>query len=131
MSRRVFLKALTTLFSGLTLPTIVHAKPSQATWKTLPVSPLAGFQYHSGEMLWPNFAVGQSLALIRETDNPFDARAVSITWQGHKLGYIPAIDNVDISQLLDRGENLDVLISAVNMSSNPWKRIEVEVRWLI
>lgn len=122
MSRRIFLKVLTTLISGFTLPTIALAKRSQATWKTLQVSPLSGFQYHSGEMLWSNFAVGQSLTLVREADKPFDARAVSITWKGHKLGYIPAIDNAAISQLLDRGENLEALISVVNMSSNPWKR---------
>lgn len=131
MSRRVFLKALTTLIGSFTLPTIVHAIPSQATWKTLQVSPLAGFQYYSGEMLWPNFDVGQSLTLVREADNPFDARAVSITWQGHKLGYIPAIDNAAISQLLDRGESLEATIAELNVSRNPWDRIRVEVRWMV
>lgn len=83
----------------------------------------------SGEMLWPNFAVGQPLTLAHEADNPFDARAVSITWQGHKIGYIPAIDNDAISQLLGRGENLEATIAGLNVSRNPWDRIRVEVRW--
>lgn len=51
MSRRIFLKSLTTLISGLTPPAIAHTKTNQAAWKTLLISPLAGFQYYHGETL--------------------------------------------------------------------------------
>ena len=74
MSRRVFLKSFTALVSGFALPALAHAEC--ATWKTLLVSPLAGFQYHYGEMLWPQLAIGQPLTLTREADNPHDERAV-------------------------------------------------------
>lgn len=131
MSRRLFLKSLTTLISGFTLPAIAHAKPAQTAWKTLQVSPLAGFQYCHGETLWPQFTVGQPLTLVRESDNPYDERAISISWQGHKLGYIPRMDNAAISQLLDRGEKMSALIVGLKRSNNPWDRIMVEVRWRV
>lgn len=131
MSRRLFLKSLTTLISGFTLPAIAHTKPAQTAWKILQVSPLAGFQYYHGETLWPQFFVGQPLTLVREADNPYDERAVSISWQGHKLGYIPRMDNAAISQLLDRDEKMSALIVGLKKSNNPWDRIMVEVKWRV
>ncbi|MCC8997625.1 MAG: HIRAN domain-containing protein [Nitrosomonas sp.] len=131
MSRRAFLQSLTALLSGLALPAISQAKPERMQWKTLQTSPVAGFQYHQGETLWPQLATGQPLTLVREPGNRFDQRAVRIDWQGEKLGYIPAIDNAAISQLLDRGETLSASIAGLKNSKNPWERIEVEVRWKV
>lgn len=131
MSRRAFLQSLTVLLSGLALPAITQAKPKRMQWKTLQTSPVARFQYHQGETLWPQLATGQPLTLVREPGNRFDQRAVRIDWQGEKLGYIPAIDNAAISQLLDRGETLPASIVGLKNSKNPWERIEVEVRWKV
>lgn len=131
MSRRAFLKSLTALVGGLALPSIAHASIRSGTWKTLQTSPLAGFQYHSGETLWPQLATGQRLTLTREADNQFDDRAVRVDWQEHKLGYIPRLDNAAVSQLLDRGETLEAEIVGLENSSNPWDRVKVEVRWRI
>lgn len=130
MSRRTFLKSLTALIGGLTLPAVARAATNRANAKTLQHSPLAGFQYHNGETLWPQLAVGQSLQLVREPGNRFDDRAVRVEWQGRKLGYIPRLDNAAVSQLMDRGEMLEVVISGLQNSSNPWDRVMVEVRWL-
>lgn len=131
MSRRAFLKSLTALVGGLALPALAHAKPKPGTWKILQTSPLAGFQYHQGEALWPQLAVGQQLTLTREADNPFDDRAVRVKWQNHKLGYIPQLDNAAVSQLLDRGETLEAAIVGLENSSNPWDRVKVEVSWQV
>ena len=129
MSRRTFLKSLTALVGGFTLPSSVRAKPNSGTSKILQHSPVAGFQYHHGEALWPQFAVGQSLQLVREADNRYDDRAVRVEWQGRKLGYIPRLDNAGVSQLLDRGERVEAVIAGLAESSNPWERVGVEVRW--
>lgn len=131
MSRRAFLKSLTALIGGFALPAIAHAKPNLGISKTLQTAPLAGFQYHHGEALWPQLAVGQSLHLVRETDNKYDDRAVRVDWQGRKLGYIPRLDNAAVSQLLDRGETLEAAIVGLANSSNPWDRVRVEVRWRV
>lgn len=93
MLQRRFLKSFTTLISGLTLLAIAHTKLNRLAWKTLQTSPLARFQYYHGETLWPQFAIGQTLTLVHEADNPYDERAVRIDWHDHKLGYIPRIDN--------------------------------------
>ncbi len=131
MSRRAFLKSLTALVGGLALPAIASASSRGDTWKTLQTSPLAGFQYHHGEALWPQLAAGQQLTLIREADNKYDDRAVRVEWQGQKLGYIPRLDNAAVSQLLDRGETLEAAIAGLESSSNPWDRVRVEVRWKV
>lgn len=130
MSRRAFLKSMTALIGGLALPAVARATTSRTNAKPLQHSPLAGFQYHHGEALWPKLAVGQTLQLVREADNRFDDRAVRVEWQGHKLGYIPRLDNAAVSQLLDRGERLEAVIARLVVSSNPWERVGVEVRWL-
>ncbi|MCK9201010.1 MAG: HIRAN domain-containing protein [Gallionella sp.] len=129
MSRRAFLKSITALIGGLALPALAHAKPGFGTSKSLQHSPVAGFQYHQGEALWPQLAAGQPLQLMREADNKYDDRAVRVEWQGHKLGYIPRQDNAAVSQLIDRGERLEAVIAGLAESRNPWDRIMVEVKW--
>lgn len=140
MSRRIFLQSLTALFGEIALTAVAQAKPESpsslsskphAGWKTLQVSPVAGFQYYQGETLWPQLATGQGVRLIRETGNPYDKRAVRIDWQGEKLGYLPRIDNAAVAQLMDRGETLSALITGLKNSDNPWERIAVEVRWKV
>lgn len=131
MLRRVFLKTLTALAGGFALPAIASANTRREAWKTLQISPVAGFQYHSGEALWSQLATGQQLTLTREADNQFDDRAVRVEWQNHKLGYIPRLDNAAVSQLLDRGETLEATLVRLESSSNPWDRIKVEVRWRV
>lgn len=129
MSRRLFLKNLTVLVSGLTLPAAAHAR--LATHKTLQHSPIAGFQYHEGEAVWADLALGQPLQLIREPENKYDDRAVRVEFNGQKLGYLPRLDNAAVSQLLDRGENIQAVISELKVSEDPWERVRVEVGWMI
>jgi len=129
MSRRLFLQSLGTLLGGLAMPAV--AKANQSRFKTLQISPIAGFQYHQGETLWTQLVINQPLQLVREENNKYDNRAVLIEWQGRKLGYLPKLDNAVVSQLLDRGEKLEAVITKLQASSNPWERVEVEVRWVI
>lgn len=129
MSRRLFLQSLGPLLGGLAMPAMVKA--SQSNFKTLQTSPIAGFQYHQGETLWTQLTINQPLRLVREANNKYDNRAVLVEWQGRKLGYLPKLDNAAVSQLLDRGEKLEAVIAKLQESSNPWERVEVEVRWVV
>ena len=90
-------------------------------------SPLAGFQYHQGERLWPQFQPGQPLTLAREPANPHDPRAVRVDWRGHKLGYLPRLENTAVSQMLDRGEPLTARILQLRDARDPWARVRVAV----
>ena len=90
-------------------------------------SPLAGFQFHAGKAVWTKLRVGDALALVREPDNPHDARAVRVDWRGYKLGYVPRRENADVARLLDRGTPLAARISRLAASRNPWERVRFEV----
>jgi hypothetical protein len=90
-------------------------------------APLAGFRYHDAAQVWQELRVGDALELRREPDNPHDASAVSVSWRGRKLGYLPRRDNAVVAWGLDRGQRLGARISRVATHPNPARRIEVEV----
>jgi hypothetical protein len=90
-------------------------------------SPLAGFKYHQAPEVWQTMRVGDPLRLEREPDNMHDARAISVQWQGHKLGYVPRAQNAALAWAMDRGENLDARVSRLQPHRDPRKRIEFEV----
>jgi hypothetical protein len=90
-------------------------------------SPLAGFQYHQGKQLWQDMKAGDALVLVREPDNPYDAKAIRVDWQGHKLGYVPRRENADIARIMDNGARLQARISRLLESRDPWQRIRFEI----
>src|ERR1700749_3720422 len=67
-------------------------------------SPLAGFRYHAAAEVWDELRVGDPLELAREPGNPHDPNAVSVSWRGRKLGYLPRRENAAASWGLDRGQ---------------------------
>lgn len=125
MNRRLFFERIAAVVGLAATPSLVRAAAPRRV--ELQKSPVAGFQYHQGEAVWPQLAVGTYLDLVREPDNVHDGRAVRVDWQGHKIGYLPRIDNAAVSQLLDRGERLATEIVALRTSRNPWDRVELAV----
>ncbi len=90
-------------------------------------SPLAGFQYYAGEDLWAQMKEGDRLTLVREPDNEHDARAVRVDWQGHKLGYLPRLENGAVAAEMDRGARVEGRIARLYVHRNPWRRLRVAV----
>ena len=128
MNRRRFLERLATLIGMPVAPGFARtAPPVSPTAIELQRSPVAGFQYHHGERLWSQLAVGTRLELVREADNRHDGRAVRIDWHGVKLGYVPRIDNAAVAHLLDAGERVEARIVALNESADPWQRVNVSI----
>lgn len=130
MIRRDFMKNVASLLGLAALPVAVAAKEPAARRYLIQQCPLAGFQYHQGEALWEQMAVGNRLELVREPANPFDGNAIRIDWNGRKLGYMPRIQNQATARLLDEGTRLEAQIAGLKESRNPWDRVEVEV-WLV
>jgi len=127
MLRRQFIQSLLQL-AGL-LPGISIAAPRIPPRMVLiQTSPVAGFQYHQGEEVWDGLRAGETLDLFRERDNPYDNKAVRIEWEGHKLGYVPRLENHAASQLLDRGEKLSARIVELKESRDPWERVRFEIQ---
>ncbi|MDO9224677.1 MAG: HIRAN domain-containing protein [Pseudomonadota bacterium] len=93
----------------------------------LQTSPLAGFQYHAGPALFPLMNVGDRLTLHRESDNPYDAKAVRVEWHGTQIGYAPRADNVDLARLMDRGTPVAGRILHLRKSRDPWQRVLIEI----
>lgn len=130
MKRRSFLTSLLGgLGAGLLPPPLraTPAKPERAPPVLLQESPLAGFQYHLGEVVWPKLSVGQTLRLVREPLNRHDKRAVAIYFDSVKLGYLPRQGNYTVAQMLDRGQALHAEIARLLVSTNPWDRVRVRI----
>ena len=84
-------------------------------------SPIAGFQFHRGDAIWPSLIVGQELVLVRESSNSHDPDAVAIYFQEEQLGYVPRGDNRAIAQMLYRGEKLEARIRQCVDQGDPWE----------
>jgi hypothetical protein len=95
------------------------------------ISALAGFRYHAAPRLFEQLAPGQPLELVREPDNPYDANAVRVDWQGQKLGYVPRAENGAIAWAMDQGETIEArVMRRVERGVRPRnarRRIELEV----
>ncbi|MDR1646645.1 MAG: HIRAN domain-containing protein [Zoogloeaceae bacterium] len=92
-------------------------------------SPLAGSQFYALKTVREKIRVGDALTLAREPDNPYDANAVRVEWQGEKLGYVPRRENHAVAAALTRGDPLTAVVSRVTDDPDPWKRLEFEI-WL-
>jgi hypothetical protein len=120
MPRKALLAAL--LASCLTLPAV-----AQQVRILVQSSPLAGFQYYGGKILWDEMRAGDRLALIREPDNRHDPFAVRVEWRGEKLGYLPRGDNREIAEEMDKGTPVGGRIGKMIADPDPWKRLRVDV----
>ena len=103
------------------------AQPQPVARVLVQSSALAGFRYHAAAELWDALRVGDPLELVREPANAHDANAVSVSWRGRKLGYVPRKDNPVLAWSLDRGEVLRARISRLSQHPNPARRIEFEI----
>jgi len=126
MLRRTFLNSLLAL-AGLAPRASVGRTVGLPRTVLLQTSPVAGFQYHQGEAVWASLREGLALDLVREPANVHDDKAVRVEWTGHKLGYLPRVENHAVAQMLDRGERLDARIAGVRESRDPWERARIEV----
>ena len=76
MQRRIFFRAL---FGGLgAAMTSRHILAGDST-VLIQESPVAGFQFHRGDAVWPSLRVGEKLSLVREVFNDHDRDAVAVT----------------------------------------------------
>lgn len=127
MNRRGFFRRMLGLLGAGAVPPVGGVAVAAERTLLLQESPLAGFQYHRGEAVWQGLRVGDLLEPIREPENRYDGRAVALHWRGHKLGYLPRVENCAASQMMDRGERLAVRIVGLTESPDPWRRVRVAV----
>ena len=90
-------------------------------------SPIAGLRHYEGAATWRQLAPGDRLRLVRERDNPYDANAVRVEWNGMTLGYVPRRDNAAVARQLDRGIALEARVAGLRENRNRSVRVEFEV----
>jgi hypothetical protein len=90
-------------------------------------TPLAGFRHYAAAAVWRDMKAGDRLALVRESENPYDPNAVRVEWRGRMLGYLPRRDNSAVARQLDRGAALQARVAQVRENRNHSVRVDVEV----
>lgn len=88
---------------------------------------VAGFRYYRGENVLQYINSSDPITLKRESQNPYDHKAVALYWRNEKMVYIPKSDNSVIADLLDQGAPLNANIRKKNSSPAPRERLEVRV----
>lgn len=102
---------------------------------------LAGRKFHDVDEVWDELRVGTLLELRRDTDNPYDHKAVAVMYNRTEdansdeseeflLGYIPADENETISSLLEMGwmDIFECRISRINPEAHYENQIRLTVR---
>jgi hypothetical protein len=117
---------ITSLLAG-TLSAMPTTAAAQSVRMLVQSSPLAGFRYHEAPRWFGDLRSGDALTLRREPDNPHDANAVRVEWQGRMLGYVPRAQNATLAWAMDRGDPVSGRISRVREHRNPRQRVEFEV----
>ena len=124
MKRRAFFRRILGSFGVVaTVPSVAGAGRSVLIQE----SPIAGFQFHGGEAIWPSLTVGKELTLTREPDNENDPDAVAIYLGDDKLGYVPRSENGVVANLLDQGEIVEASICRLMLDEDPWQRVRFRV----
>jgi len=88
---------------------------------------IAGFQFHEGPWLLGQLRAGDRLVLRAEQDNPYDAGAVRLEFEGRHVGYVPRSCNAVPGRLLAQNAPLCGRIMTVDVTAEPWRAVEVAV----
>lgn len=88
---------------------------------------IAGLTYYEAVLCFENLKIGTKLQLKVEQDNKFDARAVAIYYNGHKLGFVPKSENRIFYKLLSMGYNVifETTIQQVDATAHPENQVRV------
>lgn len=112
MNRESFIKQLGLSGAGFLMPKsgIFHGNLLSQPVKIYD-NYLRGNEHYHINQCFPKMLVGDTLELKREPENPYDKFAIQVFWESHKLGYIPAYENVVLANLIDAGVQLKSLLT--------------------
>ena len=90
---------------------------------------ITGMQYYDGdETFLEGLREGDSLKLVREPANKYDAKAIEVrTPSGLKIGYIPQADNPVLANLADGGQSLLARVVKIKQESWPWRCVKINI----
>jgi hypothetical protein len=123
MNRSDFLKTMGLGSVGLFLPASLAEKQQIRIYDNY----LAGLAHYQYASVKKELKVGDGLMLKREATNLYDQFAVEVLWNDHKLGYLPAYENVVLANMLDLGAELHGFISKVDLNGDQYNAVAIEV----
>lgn len=123
MNRAEFLKTLGLGVTGLVLPPSLVSNHAVKIYDNY----LRGTAHYHAEKLLSVIKEGDELQLKREPDNAYDSFAIAVYFQGYKLGYIPAYENIVLANMLDKGAHLHAFVSLCDADEGIYKAIALEV----
>ena len=130
MDRRCFITSV------MAIPALVFLKSEQIkadqqvveqSETLLQESPIAGFHYYDGELVFYDLYPGLELQLKREPENSRDQNAIEIHSPLGKLGYVPKAANTTLAQMMDRGVDLKAALTQLQETDDPWKMARFKV----
>lgn len=78
------------------------------------------------EEIEPKLAINDKLSFYREPENEYDSKAIVIkTTDGIKVGYVPQMDNLIFSRLMDAGK---LLFARIQMKEQRGKWIKIHIK---
>ncbi len=124
MNRKNFIQALVIGAGRIVLPahSIIERQPIK-----IYDNYLKGLVHYDFEKIKTCIKEGDPLKLIREKENKYDAFAIAVYFQGKKLGYLPAYENIVLANLLDAGSQLKALVSQVNPTADIFTALSIEI----
>ena len=140
MDRLTFLRSLLGGISLLTLPPLellAADEQDRMAWTKdahhvfMYDAFVRGFRHHAGPQVIQGIKEHDELDLVRERANEHDPDAVAVSWQGHKLGYLPMGENRSAANLIDHGMLLAAYVLYTAPELPPWEQCFVGVELLL
>lgn len=90
---------------------------------------VAGYVYWEGPLVFGQMRVGDTITLEREEENKFDAYAVAIYYNEHKIGFVPRENNHELSKFLETGHGdiFDARINSIDPVAHSEEKIGITV----
>lgn len=125
MDRKYFLKSLGIGAAGMVIPSVngIQAKPVK-----IYDNYIRGTAYYAFKGVRQQMKPGDDLVLEREAGNIHDSFAIAVFFQGRKLGYIPAYENVPLANMMDQGVELGAYVSSITKNGgDTYREVSVAV----
>lgn len=128
MKRRGLLTGLLGLGAMAATRATAASRPAPAAVLLQDTCIAGSAHYHFDEWA-PLIRPGDCLQLRRQTDNPYDDRAVEVFWNQQKIGYLPRSDNAAVASLLDRRQGLRAEVLALQDPEENWEPLMIRL-WI-
>ena len=92
---------------------------------------VAGVKFHELKTVINKVKEDDTLVLVPEPDNNYDANAVKILYPGEDkdvmVGYVPQRISSEISGAIDAGLPITCHVVSITPSAKPWEQLMVEI----